>query len=50
MFKAMLLENVKNKTVLIFKKKKRNHPRKKKGHRKRHSKIQITRIMSKDEK
>ena len=47
---AMLLENVKDRTVLIFHKRRRKHSRKKNGHRQRHSKIQITKIMSKDGK
>jgi len=33
--------------VLIFHKRRRKHSRKKNGHRQRHSKIQITKIMSK---
>ena len=45
---AKLLENVKDRTVLIFHKRRRKHSRKKNGHRQRHSKIQITKIMSKD--
>ena len=44
---AKLLENVKDRTVLIFHKRRRKHSRKKNGHRQRHSKIQITKIMSK---
>ena len=47
---AMLLENVKDRTVLIFHKRRRKHSRKKNGHRQRHSKIQIKKIMSKDGK
>ena len=47
---AKLLENVKDRTVLIFHKRRRKHTRKKKGHRQRHSKIQITKILSKDGK
>ena len=47
---AKLLENVKDRTVLIFHKRRRKHSRKKNGHRQRHSKIQITKIMSKDGK
>ena len=45
---AKLLENVKDRTVLIFHKRRRKHSRKKNGHRQRHSKIQITKILSKD--
>ena len=44
---AKLLDNVKDRTVLIFHKRRRKNSRKKNGHRQRHSKIQITRIMSK---
>jgi hypothetical protein len=44
------LENVKDRTVLIFHKRRRKHSRKKNGHRQRHSKIQITKILSKDGK
>ena len=44
---AMLLDNVKDRTVLIFHKRRRKNSRKKNGHRQRHSKIQITKIMSK---
>ena len=45
---AKLLDNVKDRTVLIFHKRRRKHSRKKNGHRQRHSKIQITKILSKD--
>ena len=47
---ATLLENVKDRTVLIFHKRRRKHSRKKNGHRQRHSKMQITKILSKDGK
>ena len=47
---AKLIDNVKDRTVLIFHKRRRKHSRKKNGHRQRHSKIQITKIMSKDGK
>ena len=47
---AKLLKNVKDRTVLIFHKRRRKHSRKKNGHRQRHSKIQITKILSKDGK
>ena len=47
---AKLLDNVKDRTVLIFHKRRRKHSRKKNGHRQRHSKIQIIKIMSKDGK
>ena len=42
--------NKKDRTVLIFHKRRRKHSRKKNGHRQRHSKIQITKILSKDGK
>ena len=47
---AKLLDIVKDRTVLIFHKRRRKHSRKKNGHRQRHSKIQITKILSKDGK
>jgi large subunit ribosomal protein L21 len=47
MVEAKLLDNVKDRTVLIFHKRRRKHSRKKNGHRQRHSKIQIIKIMSK---
>ena len=47
---AKLLDNVKDRTVLIFHKRRRKHSRKKNGHKQRHSKIQITKILSKDGK
>ena len=47
---AKLLDNVKDRTVLIFHKRRRKHSRKTNGHRQRHSKIQITKIFSKDGK
>ena len=47
---AKLLDNVKDRTILIFHKRRRKHSRKKNGHRQRHSKIQITKILSKDGK
>ena len=45
---AKLLDNVKDRTVLIFHKRRRKNSRKKNGHRQRHSKIQITKIYSKN--
>ena len=45
---AKLLDNVKDRTVLVFHKRRRKHSRKKNGHRQRHSKIQITKILSKN--
>ncbi len=47
---AKLLENVKDRTILVFHKRRRKHSRKKNGHRQRHAKIQITKILSKDGK
>ena len=47
---AKLLENVKDRTVLVFHKRRRKNSRKKNGHRQQHSKIQITKILSKDGK
>ena len=47
---AKLLDNVKDRTILIFHKRRRKHSRKKNGHRQRHSKIQITKILSKNGK
>ena len=44
---AKLLSNVKDRTVLIFHKRRRKHSRKKNGHRQRHAKIQITKILAK---
>ena len=44
---AKLLDNVKDRTLLIFHKRRRKHSRKKNGHRQRHSKIQITKILAK---
>ena len=43
---AKLLENVKDRTILIFHKRRRKHSRKKNGHRQIHSKVQITKILS----
>ena len=47
---AKLLKNVKDRTILVFHKRRRKHSRKKNGHRQKHSKIQITKILSKDGK
>ena len=44
---AELLNHVKDRTVLIFHKRRRKHSRKKNGHRQRHAKIQITKILAK---
>ena len=47
---AKLLANVKDRTISIFHKRRRKHSRKKNGHRQRHSKIRITKILAKDGK
>ena len=47
---AEILKNLKNKTVLVFKKRRRKNSRKKYGHRQPQSLIQITKIFSKDGK
>ena len=47
---AKLLDNVKDKTILVFHKRRRKNSRKKNGHRQQHSKIQITKILAKDGK
>ena len=44
---AKLLDNVKDRTILDFHKRRRKHSRKKNGHRQRHSKVQITKILAK---
>ncbi len=44
---AKLLNIVKDRTILVFHKRRRKHSRKKNGHRQRHSKIQITKILAK---
>ena len=44
---ALLLDNIKEKKVLVFKKRRRQNSRKKYGHRQLLSKIQITKILSK---
>ena len=47
---AKLLDNVKDRTILVFHKRRRKHSRKKNGHRQRHSKIQIIKILAKNGK
>ena len=47
---ADLVKNGKNKTVLIFKKRRRKNSRKKNGHRQEFSLIKISKIFSKDGK
>jgi large subunit ribosomal protein L21 len=43
---AKLLDNIKDRTILVFHKRRRKHSRKKNGHRQIHSKVQITKILS----
>ena len=45
---AELIKNGKNKTVLIFKKRRRKNSRRKNGHRQQYSLIKINKIYSKD--
>jgi len=47
---AKLVENGKNRTVLIFKKRRRKNSRRKNGHRQKYSLIRIEKIFSKDGK
>ena len=47
---ANLLKNSKNRTVLIFKKRRRQNSRRKNGHRQQYSMIRINKIFSKDGK
>ena len=47
---ARLLDNVKDRTILVFHKRRRKNSRKKNGHRQQHSKIQITKILAKNGK
>ena len=47
---ADLIENGKNRTVLIFKKRRRHNSRRKNGHRQQYSLIRINKIFSKDGK
>jgi len=47
---ATILKNIKNKTVLVFKKRRRKNSRKKYGHRQPISLIRITKIFSKNGK
>jgi len=47
---ANLVENGKNRTVLIFKKRRRQNSRRKNGHRQQYSLIRISKIFSKDGK
>ena len=45
---ADLIKNSKNRTVLIFKKRRRKNSRRKNGHRQKYSMIRINKILSKD--
>ena len=47
---AQLVKNGKNRTVLIFKKRRRQNSRRKNGHRQQYSMIRINKIFSKDGK
>ena len=47
---ADVLENGKNRTILIFKKRRRQNSRRKNGHRQEYSMIRINKIFSKDGK
>jgi len=47
---ANLIKNCKNRTVLIFKKRRRQNSRRKNGHRQEYSLIKINKIFSKDGK
>ena len=47
---AELMKNIKNRTILIFKKRRRKNSRRKNGHRQQFSLIRINKIFSKDGK
>ena len=47
---ANLVKNGKNRTILIFKKRRRKNSRRKNGHRQEHTMIRINKIFSKDGK
>ena len=47
---AEVIKNAKNKTILIFKKRRRHNSRRKNGHRQEYSMIKINKIFSKDGK
>ena len=47
---ANLIKNSKNRTVLIFKKRRRKNSRRKNGHRQQYALIRVNKIMSKDGK
>ena len=44
---GLVLDNIKDRKILVFKKRRRQNSRKKYGHRQHLSKIQITKILSK---
>ena len=47
---ANLIKNSKNRTILIFKKRRRQNSRRKNGHRQKYSMVKINKIFSKDGK
>ena len=47
---GMLLENIKDRKIIVFKKRRRQNSRKRYGHRQPLSKVQITKILSKNGK
>ena len=47
---ANLIKNSKNRTILIFKKRRRQNSRRKNGHRQEYSMVKINKIFSKDGK
>ena len=47
---GLVLDNIKDRKILVFKKRRRQNSRKKYGHRQHLSKIQITKILSKEGK
>ena len=47
---ANLIKNSKNRTILIFKKRRRQNSRRKNGHRQQYALIRVNKIMSKDGK
>ena len=47
---GLLLENIKDRKIIVFKKRRRQNSRKRYGHRQPLSKIQITKILSKEGK
>ena len=50
MVEGLILDNIKDKKIIVFKKRRRQNSRKRYGHRQLLSKIQITKILSKDGK